>query len=90
MLCSHGDAEDLSRTCDYLEDTSRILNVNAMCYDYSGHGLSKPGKYFDSESNGEAFGPNEEWCYADIEAVYSFITKGKRLLARDITLYGRS
>lgn len=90
ILYSHGNAEDLARICNYLEDISRILKVNVICYDYSGYGLSKPGKDFDNESNGEAFGPSEERCYADIEAVYSFITKGKRLLPSNILLYGRS
>lgn len=90
IIYSHGNAEDLARICNYLEDLSRILNVNIICYDYSGYGLSKPGKDFENENNGEAFGPSEERCYADIEAVYNFITKGKRLLPKDIILYGRS
>jgi len=39
LLYSHGNAEDLGLIASFLSDLARLLQVNVMCYDYSGYGV---------------------------------------------------
>ncbi|KAL9179058.1 hypothetical protein ACHAXT_000100 [Thalassiosira profunda] len=40
LLYSHGNAEDLGLISSFLVDLARLLQVNVLCYDYSGYGVS--------------------------------------------------
>ena len=40
LLYSHGNAEDIGLISSFLIDLSRLLQVNVICYDYSGYGIS--------------------------------------------------
>ena len=60
ILYSHGNAEDLGMMHERIKNMSRELNVNIMCYEYSGY----------SYATGS---PSEEMCYRNIEAAYSYL-----------------
>lgn len=77
ILFSHGNAEDLGMIYDWFNDLARVLRVNIMAYDYTGYG----------KSNGI---PNEESCYADIEAAFQYLLEVRRIQPEQIVLYGRS
>ena len=77
ILFSHGNAEDLGMIYDWFNDLSRVLRVNIMAYDYTGYGKSQGT-------------PNEESCYADIEAAYRHLLAVRKLQPEQIVLYGRS
>jgi pimeloyl-ACP methyl ester carboxylesterase len=77
LLFSHGNAEDLGMIHDWFNDLARVLRVNIMAYDYTGYG----------KSTGT---PNEDHCYADIEAAYKYLTEVRRVQPEQIVLYGRS
>lgn len=62
---------------DWFNDLARVLRVNIMAYDYTGYG----------KSNGV---PNEESCYADIEAAFQYLMEVRRVQPEQIVLYGRS
>jgi pimeloyl-ACP methyl ester carboxylesterase len=40
LLYSHGNAEDLGLTASFLCDLARLLQIDILCYDYSGYGMS--------------------------------------------------
>lgn len=40
LLYSHGNAEDLGLTASFLCDLARLLQIDILCYDYSGYGVS--------------------------------------------------
>ncbi|KAL7526205.1 hypothetical protein ACHAXR_003701, partial [Thalassiosira sp. AJA248-18] len=40
LLYSHGNAEDLGLISSFLVDLARLLQINVLCYDYSGYGIS--------------------------------------------------
>jgi hypothetical protein len=39
LLYSHGNAEDLGLISSFLSDLARLLQVDVLCYDYSGYGV---------------------------------------------------
>lgn len=45
LLYSHGNAEDLGLIASFLTDLARLLNINVLCYDYSGYGVSSDEAY---------------------------------------------
>ena len=77
ILFSHGNAEDLGMIYDWFNDLARVLRVNIMAYDYTGYG----------KSNGV---PQEESCYADIEAAFQYLLEVRRVQPEQVVLYGRS
>mmetsp|Transcript_18623 Transcript_18623/g.33778 ORF Transcript_18623/g.33778 Transcript_18623/m.33778 type:complete len:291 (-) Transcript_18623:111-983(-) len=77
ILFSHGNAEDLGMIYDWFNDLARVLRVNIMAYDYTGYG----------KSNGV---PNEQQCYADIEAAFQYLLEVRRIQPEQVVLYGRS
>eukprot|EP00559_Dactyliosolen_fragilissimus_P009065 CAMPEP_0184868776 /NCGR_PEP_ID=MMETSP0580-20130426/31745_1 /TAXON_ID=1118495 /ORGANISM="Dactyliosolen fragilissimus" /LENGTH=281 /DNA_ID=CAMNT_0027369881 /DNA_START=149 /DNA_END=991 /DNA_ORIENTATION=- len=80
ILFSHGNAEDLGMIYDWFNDLARVLRVNIMAYDYTGYGKSMPAN----------ISPCEDFCYADIETAYSYLTDVRRIQPEQIVLYGRS
>ena len=70
----------------YVAELSRLLYVNVVAYDYSGYGLGTRRK--DNVENGVQ--PSEENCYADIDAVYEYLTTMRGVNPKQIVLYGRS
>jgi pimeloyl-ACP methyl ester carboxylesterase len=45
LLYSHGNAEDLGLTASFLCDLARLLQIDILCYDYSGYGMSIDESY---------------------------------------------
>lgn len=45
LLYSHGNAEDLGLTASFLCDLARLLQIDILCYDYSGYGVSMDEAY---------------------------------------------
>ena len=76
ILFSHGNGETVA---DGLDQAAifRELGFNVLLYDYGGYGKST-GK------------PSEQRCYADIRAMWNYLTSTRGLTANSIVLYGRS
>ena len=49
LLYSHGNAEDIGLISSFLIDLSRLLQVNVICYDYSGYGISTESSTYVSQ-----------------------------------------
>ena len=77
ILFSHGNAEDLGMIYEWFCEFSKELQVNIFAYDYEGYG----------KASGT---PNEQSCYDDIDAAYSFLTEILHHSPSNIILYGRS
>lgn len=77
LLFSHGNAEDLGITFNYLQVLSYHANVNVFSYDYRGYGMS-------------AGSPKEESIYQDIEAAFKHLTDVIGTPWNRIVPYGRS
>ena len=45
LLYSHGNAEDLGLIASFLSDLARLLQIDILCYDYSGYGVSTDEAY---------------------------------------------
>ena len=45
LLYSHGNAEDIGLITAFMIDMARLLQVNILCYDYSGYGMSIDTEY---------------------------------------------
>ena len=77
ILFSHGNAEDLGLIYEWFCEFSKAVHVNVLAYDYEGYG--------------KAVGhPNEQSCYANIDAAYSFLTETLHINPENIVLFGRS
>jgi len=77
IIFSHGNSTDIGLMRNHMVDIAQNLKVNVFSYDYSGYGLSS-GK------------PSEENLYADIRAVYSYLTSKHQVPWYKIILYGQS
>jgi alpha-beta hydrolase superfamily lysophospholipase len=76
VLFSHGNAGNIA---DRLESIGllRELGFSVMAYDYGGYG----------KSTGD---PSERRCYADIRAVWRYLTEARGIPPERIVLFGRS
>lgn len=76
ILFSHGNAGNVA---DRLESAAifRRLGFDVLLYDYGGYG----------KSTGR---PSESRCYADVRAVWRFLTEERRIAADRIVLFGES
>ncbi|KAL3790490.1 hypothetical protein HJC23_012046 [Cyclotella cryptica] len=79
ILYSHANAEDLGNIYPWCKFLSKMLGVNIFAYDYTGYGLAT--------DQGD---PSEEYCFADIDAAYSYLRNILRIPTSNIILYGRS
>jgi len=77
ILFSHGNAEDLGMVYEWLVALSYELRVNIFAYDYTGYG----------KAHGT---PNEDSCYKNIEAAYSYLTETLLHPPENIIFFGRS
>ena len=77
ILFSHGNAEDLNTSFNWMKRLSKDLKVNMISFDYPGYGESKGL-------------PSEATCYASIDAVFRYLTEEKGISPHQICLYGRS
>lgn len=77
ILFSHGNAEDLGMMHERMKGMARELNVNIMCYDYTGYGYATGS-------------PSEDMCYRNIESAYSYLRNILGIPACQIVLFGRS
>jgi pimeloyl-ACP methyl ester carboxylesterase len=74
IIFSHGNACDIYTMYDYLKKLSETLNVNVVCYDYCGYGLTKNKKL------------SEKGCYKCLEKVIAYYVD----LGQKILLMGQS
>lgn len=79
ILYSHANAEDLGNIYPWCKFLSKMLGVNIFAYDYTGYGLAT--------DQGD---PSEEYCFADVDAAYTYLRDVLRIPAQFIVLYGRS
>jgi len=84
IVFSHGNAEDLGGTEDWICELSRSLQIDVVGYDYSGYGFSQ------TEGGGPIPQPTEAFCYTDIEAVYTYLVDDQKKEPNTIILMGRS
>jgi len=77
ILYSHGNAEDIGESHDWMRKLSTLLQADILCYDYVGYGLSR-GK------------SSEDLCYQAILSSYWYLTETCKNLPTDIVLFGRS
>ncbi|TGZ69111.1 hypothetical protein CRM22_003910 [Opisthorchis felineus] len=77
FLLSHGNAVDLGLMVTFMHELGTKLDVNMMCYDYSGYGAST-GK------------PLEKNLYADAECALEVLQKEFGVPLRQVVLYGQS
>lgn len=77
FLLSHGNAVDLGLMLHFMYELGSKLNVNIMCYDYSGYGVSS-GK------------PLEKNLYADAECALNVLRTKYSIPLNQIVLYGQS
>jgi uncharacterized protein len=76
VLFSHGNAGNIGDRLGSM-DLLRSFGFSVVCYDYGGYGKST-GK------------PSEKRCYADIRAVWAWLTETRGIDPREILLFGRS
>ena len=87
IIYSHGNAEDVGLSLNYLDHLSSELNnqitnlglynVNIFAYEYPGYSLSE----------GE---PSEYQCYNAIEIAYEYVTQTLKVPSNQVVLFGRS
>ena len=77
ILWSHGNAETIGTAFPLLQYLNRNEGIGFIAYDYPGYGLSE-GK------------PNEQGCYANIEATWKFLTEDKKIAPENIIILGQS
>ncbi|EGB05226.1 hypothetical protein AURANDRAFT_5301, partial [Aureococcus anophagefferens] len=77
ILFSHANAEDVSMIYGWLREVSIRLQVNIASYSYTGYARSKGT-------------PSEENAYADIDAMWLYLTKTRCIKADRIVFYSRS
>ncbi len=76
ILYSHGNAEDLGRIAETLQQLTKH-GFSVMAYDYRGYGLS----------NGQ---PSEANVYQDANATFNYLTDKLKIPKNRIILFGRS
>jgi hypothetical protein len=76
LLFFHGNAGNISHRLDSLKIFNE-LGLTTLIFDYRGYG----------RSGGQ---PSEEGTHRDAEAVWRFVTEGRRVPAREVVLFGRS
>lgn len=76
VIYSHGNAEDVGLSLDYLDELSDVLNANIIAYEYPGYSIAD-GK------------PSEDNCYEAIDAAYDYAIREK-IHPSTLVLFGRS
>ncbi len=76
VLFSHGNGENISGSLEYI-GLLRKMGFSVLAYDYGGYG----------KSTGE---PSEVRCYADVRAMWKWLTETKKIPADKILIFGRS
>jgi len=77
IIFSHANSEDIGYVNEWAHELSYHLRANVFIYDYTGYGLSSGSS-------------TEDDCYADIEAVFEFVTTRLGIPPNRIIAYGRS
>ena len=80
ILYSHGNAEDVSISLDYLEEMAAACQANVFAYEYVGYSLSA----LDGAK------PSEGGCFRAIETAWRHLTLTLNIHAKDIIVFGRS
>lgn len=76
MLISHGNADDLGRSINFLQ-AMHDHGYAVFAYDYEGYGTSKGW-------------PSENKSYADVDAAYKYLTADLKVKPENIIAYGHS
>jgi len=76
LLFSHGNAGTIAHRLDSI-DIFTSLGMDVLIYDYGGYGLSS-GR------------PSEKRCFADVRAMWDYLTKQRGIDPARIVLFGRS
>ena len=76
LLVSHGNAEDLGDTSDWLEELSNV-GFNVFCYDYEGYGTSEGT-------------PSERRVYQDERAAYNYLLTRLKTPPNRVIAFGKS
>ena len=80
LLISHGNAEDITTTNDWVTTIlSNYINANVVMYEYTGYG-----------ANANNFRCSEEYCYNDIDTVYSYMLNVLKVTPDRIVVFGKS
>jgi len=88
VVFSHGNAEDLYETEDWVRSyLLRKVHVNAVIY---GNSFFCKGVEYSGYGRNTKFRPTEKSVYADIMAVYKYLTINLELNPKSIVLYGKS
>lgn len=77
IIYSHGNAEDVGLSLNYLDMLSEILDLNIIAYEYPGYSIS------------DGY-PSEDNCYEAINAAYHYATTIANIDPSTIILFGRS
>ena len=77
VLFSHGNGGNIAGWMYGMDVYVRELHLNVLLYDYGGYG----------DSTGS---PSEQRCYADIRAMWDWLTTTKGIPTKQIVLVGRS
>eukprot|EP01117_Protostelium_nocturnum_P019330 TRINITY_DN8358_c0_g1_i1.p1 TRINITY_DN8358_c0_g1~~TRINITY_DN8358_c0_g1_i1.p1 ORF type:complete len:302 (-),score=85.39 TRINITY_DN8358_c0_g1_i1:560-1414(-) len=83
ILFSHGNAEDLPLSEEYVKYLGEELRTNIAWYDYPGYSVSV-------DKNGNKIIPSEGYAYEAIEETYSHILKQYNVKPETVILMGRS
>ncbi len=76
VLFSHGNAGSLAGRLESI-GLLRSFGFSVLAYDYGGYGYSTGS-------------PSEARCYADIQAMWDYLTQERGVEAKDVLLFGRS
>lgn len=77
VLYSHGNAEDIQLTYQYLRTMARKVGADVFAYEYLGYGLSDGS-------------PSETGCYRSVNAAYKYMTTNLGISPENIIAFGRS
>jgi len=80
LLYSHGNAEDVSISIEYLEEVAQEVQADVFAYEYVGYG--------SSALNGDK--PSEAGCYRAVEAAWRYLVLTLAIPAHQIIIFGRS
>jgi hypothetical protein len=80
ILYSHGNAEDVSISLEYLEDMAQACQANVLAYEYVGYSLSA----LDGAK------PSEAGCFRAIETAWRYLVLTLNMHAKTIIVLGRS
>ena len=80
VIYSHGQAENLLSCVQFMQNLSSSLNVDTLCYDYSGYGLNPA----------DSFERSEEGVNLTLRTIYESLTTEHGYRSANIIIWGYS